>query len=191
MDSDIPLAWRYEANRKAAETLFDNQVDGPITMPAVGVTVDFHGTDGWQSLRTESGRFSFFKAVDRQRFHTAMVVVAPVFPRCDSSKDSNDLLNCVKPDFEKQKDGKDIDFEYEASHELAPVCVAFSRKRPERDTRNAPGVDLMLEVHGYICKHPTRVNVFVNVNYSERYRPEVSSVPTRAKEMLNKVSFSP
>jgi len=197
IDDDIPQSWRTEAVKSAVRntpSIETEEIVDALNIPGVGVSINFEGTQGWRSIKNKTNEFQYFRYIDRRHIHTAAIRIYPIFPPRTQFESVNDFLNYTKKDLEKLRDknGNDIEFTVEPSNEKAPLCVAFHRKTLLTDEKNHPGTSLVGEAYEYICKHPNRPRVFINLHYSERF-PAVSNVAdvqSRANSMLSRITFS-
>jgi len=187
----------YYRNTQAIDRLVIPQPEelrDTVKFPVVGVTIDFQGTNGWTSMKNRENQFQFFKYIEKDRLHTAVISVYPVFPPRTLFKDLNDFYNYTKPNFEllRDKNGNDIEFVVSASSEKAPLCASLHKSTRTKDEKHAPGKDLVHDRYEYICKHPNRPSVFVNLHYSERFliTDNIIDVHSRADAMFKRITFS-
>jgi len=187
----------YYRNTQAIDRLAispPEELRDTVNIPVVGVTIDFQGTNGWTSTKNRTNEFQYFKYIEKDRLHTAVIRVYPVFPPRAEFKDLNDFYNYTKPNLEllRDKNGNDIEFIVSASSEKAPLCTSLHKKTRTKDEKHAPGKLLVHDGYEYICKHPYRPRVFVNLHYSERFAlaDNIADVQSRAEMMFKRITFS-
>ena len=164
-----------------------------IELNGLGLLVDFRGTKGWRINRPgEAGQQQFATYLDIDARHSAVLTARAVFPKRNVFADLADYYTFMSGEVVRVRQDDDVIFDHAPDASKAPLCMSLHTQARRADEPTAPGIIFVVDIYQYICAHPNRPNVFVNIRYLERFREaaNITDVEARAKSFLERVTFA-
>ena len=171
-------------------------VDDQTPIEIVGALVKPPGLVNWFLVERTKHGVIFFKRpeVPLHSFYVAAMVGE--FPL--GAGTPADFFEQLRNETKARSDGKGrfraVRFEFgEEVRKFGARCARYGFESEDHAARGAGDKVLILAAAGYVCIHPQRPNLYLDVHYSERGGPQPKSDELRleGEDFLEKISFIP
>lgn len=179
------LAWTFLTIHAMAASVPTAVTDSGTRLEFRGYSVLPPPGNDWFVFEQDRGHILFFKKLESEFVtHTfgALVATSPVSVRF---KNPDEFLAYAKKEDERDSSSKRhrvLLSEATSDDGIGSrYCVRYFKKAEDHGV-SIPGVPyLMMEIYGYVCLHPELPGLLININYSERYKPDEGSPALRAE----------
>jgi len=171
-------------------------VDDQTPIEIFGALIRPPGLVNWFLVERTKNGVIFFKRPEVQLHSFYVAAVIKEFPL--GAGTAADLFEQIKDETKIRADGKGrfraVRFEFgEEVRKFGARCARYSFESEDHAARGAGDKVLILVATGYVCVHPQRPNLYLDVHYSERGGPQPKSDELRAEgeTFIERVSFIP
>ncbi len=160
----------------------------------MGLAIDFPAPTGWLVRVWEPSKF-LASRVNAAPLHTSLIMAfqLPAPPGAPFASDEA-FIRFARADREsdREREIRRLEFDGQPGSGQWKGCLRYYKRFETRDEKNAPGRPLLYEETGYVCRHPQNSNVYLRVDYSERYPADAPAQEfrDRAAKVLNDVYFT-
>ena len=149
--------------------------------------------DGWIITYRNDSQTTFAKEGDNPDETYVISIGLVEVPNLESKKK---FLDLVESGQKKDTDPKRFNMlKYELTYfdGREDYCVKYHSiaedKKPVKRSRNKN--NMLLEIDGYVCRHPKNKNIAINFGYSKRYYPgnQDNNLTTKSRDIFESLNF--